>query len=391
MKVMKNGSNGGTRVPDGPSRRKFLAGLAAVSAAACSPAGSGGSDSAPATQASPLPTVAGGRRIDVHHHYGPPGWIKIMTENNALAAPWKTWSVARSIEDMDKAGVATSISSITTPGVYFAEGFGNGNMSGAKLNNDVVALARECNEYGAKMKQDYPGRFGIWASLPLPNVDAALREIEYALDTLKLEGICVLTSIGSRYPGDPSFLPVFEELNRRKAVLYTHPQVAPCCRQLVQVKDKNFLGPTTLEYSQDTARAIASWVDSGNAERFPDIPVIFSHGGGNIWSQRFVSAEVGSKPSRFGEGGKYGPKMTIMRRFYYDIAQISHFLHLQNLKTMVGVSQMVLGSDYPYGQPAEYAQDVIDMVEDGLFTAEDEAAIGRGNALRLLPHLNNPT
>jgi hypothetical protein len=82
--------------------------------------------------------------------------------------------------------------------------------------------------------------------------------------------------------------------------------------------------------------------------------------------------------------------MTIMRRFYYDIAQISHFLHLQNLKTMVGVSQIVLGSDYPYGQPAEYVQDVIDMVEDGLFTAEEEAAIGRGNVLRLLPQLNTP-
>jgi predicted TIM-barrel fold metal-dependent hydrolase len=80
--------------------------------------------------------------------------------------------------------------------------------------------------------------------------------------------------------------------------------------------------------------------------------------------------------------------MTILRRFYYDIAQISHFVHLQNLKTLVGVPQILLGSDYPYGQPAEYVKDVIAMVGDGLFTAEEEAAIGRGNALRLLPSLN---
>ncbi len=113
------------------------------------------------------------------------------------------------------------------------------------------------------------------------------------------------------------------------------------------IKD-GFLGPTTLEYSQDTARAIASWVDSGNAERFPDIPVIFSHGGGNIWGQRFVSGEIGSRPSALGTGGKYGPKLTILRRFYYDIAQISHFVHLQNLKTLVGVPQIVLGSDHPW-------------------------------------------
>jgi predicted TIM-barrel fold metal-dependent hydrolase len=378
--------------PDGPSRRQFFASLAAMGAAACSSGGGGGgAESAAAPQSSPLPTVQGGRRIDVHHHYGPPAWVKILSEHKALAAPWKDWSVARDIEDMDKAGVAVSISSITTPGVYFAEGFGNGTAPNVTVKNDVVALARECNEYGARMKADHPGRFGIWASLPLPDIDASLREIEYALDTLKCEGICVLTSIGSRYPGDRSFAPVFEELNRRKTVLYTHPQVGPCCRQIVPLGEDRFLGPTTLEYSQDTARAIASWVDSGSAEKFPDIQVIFSHGGGNIWGQRFVSGEIGSKPSALGADGKYGPKLTILRRFYYDIAQISHFVHLQNLKTLVGVPQIVLGSDYPYGQPAEYVQDVIDMVADGLFTAEDEAAIGRGNVLRLLPQLNTPT
>ena len=392
MSVLTYGRNcetAGKDLANGRSRRQFLAGLAAIGAAACSSNQSDG-ESAAAPQPGQLPTVQGGRRIDVHHHYGPPGWVKILSDHKALAAPWKAWTPGRAIEDMDKAGVEMSISSITTPGVYFAEGFGNGLALNVRVNNDARALARECNEFGARMKADYPGRFGIWASLPLPDVDASLREIEYALDTLKCDGICMLTSIGSRYPGEPSFVPVMEELNRRKAVLYTHPQVGPCCRQPIPIKE-GFLGPTTLEYSQDTARAIASWVDSGNAERFPDIPVIFSHGGGNIWGQRFVSGEIGSRPSALGTGGKYGPKLTILRRFYYDIAQISHFVHLQNLKTLVGVSQIVLGSDHPYGQPAEYVQDVIDMVADGLFTAEDEAAIGRGNVLRLLPQLNKAT
>jgi predicted TIM-barrel fold metal-dependent hydrolase len=390
MSFPTDGSNGGTSiksVASGSSRRRFFASLAAMGAAACSSRGAG-EPAAAAQSKPPLPTVKGGRRIDVHHHYGPPAWIKILTENKAVAAQWKDWSVARSIEDMDKAGVQTSMSSITTPGVYFAEGFGNGAAPNGKVKNDVRALARECNEYGARMKADHPGRFGIWASLPLPDVDASLKEIEYALDTLKCDGICVLTSIGSKYPGDKSFAPVFEELNRRKAILYTHPQVGPCCRNLVPIADNKFLGPTTLEYSQDTARAIASWVDSGSAARFPDIPVIFSHGGGNIWGQRFVSAEIGSRPSELGKDGKYGPKLTILRRFYYDIAQISHFVHLQNLKTLVGTSQILLGSDYPYGQPAEYVQDVIDMVGEGIFTPGEEVAIGRGNALRLLPHLN---
>ena len=375
---------------DGPSRRQFLAGLAAMGVAACSPGGGDG-DSAAVPQSTQLPAIEGGRRIDVHHHYGPPAWVNILREHDVLAFPWQDWSLARAIEDMDEAGVAMSISSITTPGVYFAEGFGNAAPPNLRVDNDAVALARECNEYGARMKADYPGRFGIWASLPLPDIDASLREIEYALDTLQLDGICVLTSIGSRYPGDPSFAPVFEELNRRRTVLYTHPQVGPCCRHLVPLWGDRVLGPTTLEYSQDTARAIVSWVDSGSAERFPNVQCIFSHGGGNIWSQRFVSGEIGARPSAFGADGTYGPRLSILRRFYYDIAQISHFVHLQNLKTLVGTSQVVLGSDHPYGQPVDYVEDVIEMVADGLLTAEDESAIGRGNVLRLLPHLNDAT
>src|SRR5439155_17321382 len=126
-------------------------------------------------------------------------------------------------------------------------------------------------------------RFGILAALALPDIDGSLREIEYVFDTLKLHGIGILTSYGNRWIGDPAFTRVFEELNRRKAVVYTHPTVAPCCRGLIAGVPE-----TTLEFSTDTARTIISWIESGSAKRFPDIQWIHSHGDGTRVASRFL-------------------------------------------------------------------------------------------------------
>ena len=135
-------------------------------------------------------------------------------EGNATTATRKTgqklledWTPAQSIEDMDKGGAATSITSISEPGVHF------GDVAAARI------LARECNEYGARIKSDFRGRFGNFAILPLPDLDGSLIETAYALDTLKAEGICLLTSYQGKYLGDPMFAPLMGELNRRKAIV----------------------------------------------------------------------------------------------------------------------------------------------------------------------------
>jgi predicted TIM-barrel fold metal-dependent hydrolase len=176
--------------------------------------------------------------IDVHHHFYPPTFVVELGRADQTLAAAKEWSAARSLEDMDKAGVATSIASITTPGVSFGD--------------DALArrLARECNEYAARLASDYPGRFRNFAVLPWPNADASLREIAYSLDTLKADGIGMLTNYGDKWFGDPYFAPVFEELNRRKAVVYTHPTSANCCRNALagysgygyRVRHRHFAG-----------------------------------------------------------------------------------------------------------------------------------------------------
>ena len=379
----------GTVAPGVPSRRQFLAGLAAAGAAAgaaaCSPGGEPAGE-APQTEALVLPPITDGRRIDVHHHFGPPAWIRALDASGVLNQIWSDWDPSQAVEAMDRGGVATSISSITVPGVYFSEGFGNGGgaRSGVRVANDVAALARECNEFGATMVADYPGRFGIFAALPLPDVDASLREIEYVYDELELDGIGLICSVGDRLIGDPAFSPVFEELNRRRAVIYTHPQAPACCRFMIDVT-----GPTTIEYSTDTTRAIVSWIESGSAERFPDIQWIFSHGGGTLWSARYINGQIGTSRQAFESSIEPNSHIDYVRRFYYDTTASTNFVQMSTLKTIVGASHIVFGTDNPYGGgidgPLSYAQGLQELAEEGVFTAEDLRLIDRENMVGLLP------
>jgi predicted TIM-barrel fold metal-dependent hydrolase len=375
------------------SRRKFLAGMATLGASTLLPGGLSaqqqgrgrGGRGGPRRERTPPADVKNGRRIDVHHHYAPPGWIKTLAEHKALnEGPWKNWSPSQAVEAMDRAGVQTSYSSITVPGIYFAEGFGNQQAPpGAKFKNDVKALAREANEFGAKMKTDYPGRFGIWASLPLPDVDASLKEIEYAFDKLKLDGIGLVTSIGTRYMGDAAFARVFEELNRRKAIVYTHPGAGPCCLYAIPK-----VGPTTLEYSHDTARTIVSWIESGSADRFPNVQWIFSHGGGSIWSARYINGEFGTSGKAFDNPAEPPNKIAHLRRFYYDTAASANFIQMGTLKRLVGSTHIVFGCDHPYGDPLDYAIDLEELKNDGVLTDADVRNINRDNMVKILPKAN---
>jgi predicted TIM-barrel fold metal-dependent hydrolase len=182
------------------TRRRFLGAFAGFGAAAIL------ADRLAGAQAPDKPF-----RIDVHHHLSSPGFIAEISGRRTGQVPLMKWTVAQSLEDMDQGGVATSILSISEPSVFF------GNFDAARK------LARETNEFGAKLIADHPGRFGMFATVPLPDIDGSLREIEYALDTLKMDGICMMTDYQGKFLGDPAFRPLLEELNRRKAVVYTHP------------------------------------------------------------------------------------------------------------------------------------------------------------------------
>ncbi|HVY59897.1 MAG TPA: amidohydrolase family protein [Xanthobacteraceae bacterium] len=337
-------------------RRHFLTGMAAVTAGSLLPRAAGAQS---ATTGAETPF-----RIDTHHHLSSPGFIAEIKGRRTGQIPLMNWTPAKSIEDMDQGGVATSILSISEPSVFF------GNYDAAR------ALARETNDYGAKVIADHPGRFGMFATVPLPDVDGSLREIEYALDTLKMDGICMMTDYQGKFLGDPAFAPVMDELNRRKAMVYTHPFRNDCCRNLVP----DVFEPI-IELGTDTTRTIASLLFSGTAARCPDIRFIFSHGGGTMpfLMQRFnFLADIRKDlRARLPEGPAY-----YLQKFYYDTASASTIYPLVSLTKLVPSSQVVFGTDFPFLTARDTAAD---LRATKLFTEADLRAIERDNAVRLIP------
>jgi len=304
-------------------------------------------------------------RIDVHHHIVPPTWLAALKSAKLDTLPMLAWTPQRSIEDMDQAGVATAITSTTTPQVSFLP------------KDDAVRIARESNEYAKRLTIDHPGRFGMFALLPMPHVDESLKAIGDALDGLKANGIGMMTSYGDKWLGHPDFAPVFEELNRRKATVYTHPTAANCCVNLVPG-----LPETVVEYGADTTRTIADLIFSGASRRYKDITFIFSHGGGVLTAvaERFEIQMVNTPPYK----GKISRETVDheLRRFYYDTAQIANAVTIHALAELVPTSQIVFGTDYPYRTAAEHVA--------GLAKAFDGAtlrAIERDNIRRILPTL----
>jgi predicted TIM-barrel fold metal-dependent hydrolase len=336
------------------ARRELLAGIATLGASTLLPRG--------ASEAQMSTTK--GHRIDVHHHHTPPPYVAALMARN-IPGPVRDWTPAKSLDDMDKAGVATAVTSITTPAMRFLDDAG------------ARKLARECNEYTAKLVADSKGRFGMFAAMPMPYVDATLHEIAYALDTLKADGIGLLTSYGDKWLGDPAFAAVMDELNRRKAVVYTHPTTANCCGNLIPDVPES-----VIEWGTDTSRTIASVVFSGTAARCPDMKIIFSHGGGTMpfLTERYTRLPLINKSlaARVPNGVEYE-----LKRFYYDTAQAAHPMALASLTKLVPASQVVFGTDFPYRTAADHVKG---LAAYG-FSASDLQAIERGNAVKLIPRL----
>ncbi len=316
------------------------------------------------------------RVIDCHHHFTAPGYIKALASKQGQYRQGFTpyfnlgvltsYTPAKDIELMDQEGVATCMLSCTTPGIWFGD------------PAESAALAREMNEFGTKMASDYKGRFGLFALIPLPTIDASLKEIEYALDTLKADGVGLMTSYGNRWLGDPTLRPIFDELNRRKAVVYTHPIDAPCCSGLMAG-----VNPTTIEYNTDTARTIFSLIASDAAARYSDIKFIFSHAGGTMTSliERFGVGAPDTINDNLAGTAAPNSRLFHLRRFYYDTAQSVNVVQMRGLKTIVGTSQIVFGTDYPFVTAAR----TLKGLDKCGFNASELQGIYRGTAAKLLP------
>lgn len=311
--------------------------------------------------------VADRRIVDVHHHVVPPVYLSQTRERQQ--PPVLGWSLQKSLDDMDKAGVATSMASITSPGVWFGD------------NSQAIRLARISNDYMAQIARDHPGRFGIFAALPMPDLDASLKEITYAFDVLKADGVGLMTSFGDKWLGDPFFFPVMEELNRRKAVVYTHPTLANCCGNFGGAQNMVPNIPfSMIEFGTDTTRAIISILFRGTAKRFPDIQWIFSHCGGTMpfLIERFVRA-----PAEMKANAPNGDVMGTLKSFHYDCAQATHPIPLGALVQLVTTSQLMFGTDFPFRTSDEHVQGLTAFG----FKEAELRAIFNGNAQKILPRI----
>jgi predicted TIM-barrel fold metal-dependent hydrolase len=341
----------------GLSRRAFIAGVTGLATTSLA----GG--------APQLPTSSGGPRvIDVHHHIFPPAFVEaarsILSTPVSRARLVSEWTPQRALSQMDQHGIAVAVVSITDPGIWFG---------------DVAAtrrVARSCNEYAAQLVRDHPTRFGFFATLPLPDIDGSLSEIAYVFDVLKADGVGLMTNYSNKWPGDTTLSPVFEELNRRNAVVHFHPTTASCCQSVVAgVPD------VVLEFPHDTTRAVVSLLYSGALARFRNIRFILSHAGGTV---PMLAGRIQAGAAFFGLE-KIAPDGVEreLGRLYYDVANSANRPALVALTALVAGSQILFGTDYPF---ADVGVTVRDASTLGL-SSDALQVIRRDNAVALFPRL----
>jgi 6-methylsalicylate decarboxylase len=303
------------------------------------------------------------RRIDVHQHCFPPEYKKVLDECDITVfamnnAPVPNWSLESHLAGMDKQEIATGILSITGGFLYSR------------------ALTRKCNEYFAKIISDHPSRLGAFAIIPYLDVDATLKEIEYAIDVLKLDGIGMVTNIQGHYLSDPEFAPIFDEINRRKLTVCLHPNDPPY-GALGKVK----VSWALIEFPLETTRTIGYLLHGGTLERCPDIKFIIPHAGGAI---PFVAGRY----THFAQNKK---GLGYLQNQYYDTSGSGNRFALRSLQEFVDPSHILFGTDY--GMQAGNtgnSQNTINGVEE--FYGQDKEAlhkVERENALRLFPRFKN--
>lgn len=305
--------------------------------------------------------------IDTHHHTLPDFFWQETENVHAPVgglAPLH-WSKEASISFMDDAGIDVSIVSLSTPGVH------TGN--GAKAR----ALAKRCNEFSAELVRSRPDRFGSFACLPLPDVDASLEELSYALDVLGLDGFVLFTNSNGVYLGDPVLEPVFEELERRQAVVYVHPNASPDA-----IAHSLGLPDNLLDFPTDTNRAVAQMHYTNRFARTPNVKYIFSHAGGSIpylAARLAIIDEIG-----FIAGAELRSAAADMfRRVYWDTALAASDPVFRMLRDVAGTDQVLFGTDFPYLRRDLAINSKQRISQSSELSDSERRAILGGNASRL--------
>jgi len=309
--------------------------------------------------------------VDIHHHMLPDFFWRVTNEGDhpvgGIVPP--PWSRASALSFLDDAGIDVAVTSISTPGVH------TGDDARAR------ALARQCNELAAELTQGRPDRFGGFACLPLPDVDGALAELAYALDDLRLDGVVLFSNARGIYLGDPRFTPLFDELQRRAAVVFVHPNPSPD-------SSAHALGlpGSLIDYPADTTRAIATLHYSNTFARTPDVKYVLAHAGGTVPYLAGRFAIIDQMRVIPGAEARATAAETF-RRLYWDTALSWGDPVLRMLREVVGLDHVLFGSDYPYLR-RDLAVSCREHIEASPELADSERTAVLGvTATKLIPRL----
>ncbi len=304
-------------------------------------------------------------RIDVHHHMVPAFYAQALRQlgvHESAGAALPEWTPEKSLALMDATGIDRAYLSVSCPGVYFGD-------AGA-----ADELARACNEYGSALKRGSE-RFGYFATVSQTQPDSAVVEVKYAFDALGADGVTLLSSVDGQYLGHPDGWPLLDELNRRKAVVFLHPNLPRYAGEITLA-----LPGYMIEFVFDTTRAVANLITSGALARFPDIRFILSHAGGTVpyiaWRLSLCDFVL-DKDTHFPQG-----TLHYLRQFYYDTALSPSPYMLGSLRELIGMERLLFGSDYPFAPELLVHAEVAEVAALALSEAE-QLAIGSGNAKAL--------
>ena len=279
--------------------------------------------------------------IDVHSHIITPEFVSALdSENRQMdeGFPLPKYNVENHLKWMDEAGVQTSVLTLAAPQPSSAE------------------VVRQTNEAAARIKKEHPGRFMFCAALPLPDVNAAIREAIYALDTLKADGIKLATNVGGQYLGAPELDTLFSVLNECKAVVILHPhRPEPVNKQVMQQT------PLAMqEYLSETTRAVSNMISRNVLARYNNIKVIVPHCGAYLplAIPRMKSLTPVMQANKMVGEIDYEANL---RALYYDLAGAHSPEAIRMLLTITKPDHLLYGSDYPYVAPKVLTQSLARM------------------------------
>ncbi|MEV0358098.1 amidohydrolase family protein [Nocardia sp. NPDC050697] len=359
------------------SRRRLLGGSAAALGAAAL------STTLPTAQAAPLrrqPPPTGNYRIDLHAHFLPPDYRASLLEHGHLTIggyPTPQWSPEEALGFMDYYGIQAQALSVSDPGVSY--------LRGPEAND----MARYCNTYAADLFRAHPTRFGAFAVLPMPDIAASITEAIFALDTLRLDGVVLLTAYDGVYLGDPRFEPLMIALNQRNAFVFVHPAAIPA-----DAKPELPLPDFLEEFTFDTTRAATLMMVTGLTQRYPNIRFQLAHAGGTV---PFLSHRI-SVASQTVLGDLWPdnlPKPSVLdiknqiSRFYYDTALSGSPAAMAATLAVTSRDHIVFGSDWPFSAatlPQTGSHDPAPGLSE-IFDAEQRMDVEHHNPLRQLPRL----